>query len=168
MLACQMSRQAEYLSAAQVQAAFIYNFTKYTEWPSQPADADTTHFHLCVVGDNPVTEQLDTAIQGKVAANRTIQIRHIGNEANLSGCEVLYVGNVSRQTEERLLAALSAQPILTLGSLPGFLRGQGMVTFVVEDNRVRFDINTRIAEKVNIRFDSRILALARKRIEAPR
>ncbi len=169
------------LTAEQVEAGFIYNFTKYTEWPTV-AGRDDSRFHLCVAGDGGVVEQLDRAVNGKAVGNRSIVVRHleehasdprpsspgVADSAGVGDCEILYVGRISRQMEERLVSLLPGQVILTIGSTPGFLRGAGMITFVFEDNRVRFDINARLAEKVNIRFDSRILALARNKNEVSR
>ena len=156
------------LTAEQVESGFIYNFTKYVEWPAQTDEVEASHFHICVVGEASIADELDSAIQGKVANNRTILVRRINEIPNIRGCEILYVGNIPRATEEKLLAELSARPVLTVGGAPGFLRGEGMVTFVIEADRVRFDINVRSAERVNIHFDSRILAVARKRTEASR
>lgn len=155
------------LTEDEVEAGFIYNFTKYTEWPLL-ADGDNARFHLCVAGDGGVVEQLDRAVNGKSVANRSIAVRHLDESADVTGCEVLYVGRIARRLEERLLSVLSGQPILTIGSAPGYLRGAGMITFVVEGARVRFDINARMAAKVNIRFDSRMLALARNKNEVSR
>ena len=155
-----VGQSTDQLTAEQVEAGFIYNFTKYTEWPPLPGH-DNTAFHLCVAGDGGVVEQLDKAVNGKAVGNRNIVVRHLDDSVDINDCELLYVGQISRKLDDRLTALLPGQPILTIGSTPGYLRGGGMITFFVEANRVRFDINARLAEKVNIRFDSRILALAR-------
>lgn len=156
------------LTEDEVEAGFIYNFTKYTEWPQATERDDNAHFHLCVVGDGGVVEQLEKSVHGKIVANRNILVRHVGESADITDCEALYVGRISRKIEDRLVSALVGQAILTIGSTPGYLRGTGIVTFVVEADRVRFDINAQLAEKVNIHFDSRILALARNKIGVSR
>lgn len=156
------------LTAEQVQAGFIYNFTRYTEWPEEALEVpDRDHFHICVSGKSAVARQLELYVQNKMAGGRPIQIRRLNDGANVAGCEILYVHNVPNETEDRLLAAIAGKSILTIGSVPGYLRGAGMITFVLEDNRVRFDINLRAAERVNLRFDSRILAVARRINEGP-
>ena len=162
-----LGQSADLLTAEQVEAGFIYNFTKYAEWPILSGN-DNTRFHLCVAGDGGVIEQLDNAVNGKAVGNRNIIVRHLEDTGEITDCEILYVGRVSRRWEDRLVAQVSGQGILTVGSTPGYLRGAGIITFVIEGNRVRFDINARLAEKVNIRFDSRILALARNKNEASR
>ncbi|MGH9524208.1 MAG: YfiR family protein [Terriglobales bacterium] len=151
----------ESLTADQVKAGFIYNFTRYIEWPL-PADTDRTRFHVCTAGEDGVVDQLEVAVQGKVVDNRRIFVIRLRDPDSLATCEVLYVANISRSFEEQLAAAVAGLPVLTVGNKPGFLRGAGMLTFVIEDNRVRFDVDVNLARKVNIRFDSRLLALARR------
>ena len=149
------------LTGDQVKAGFIFNFTRYVEWPSAP-DSDLATFHICTAGRDGVVEQLETVVHGRVVDNRKILVQPLADLADVRDCELLYVGNISRKHEERLTAAVASLPVLTVGSTPGFLRGAGMLTFVVEENRVRFDINIDLANRVNIRFDSRLLALARR------
>jgi hypothetical protein len=152
---------AEYLSADQVKAGFIYNFTRYVEFPSR-AESDVTHFHVCTAGQDGVIDQLEIAVHGKVVDGRSIVVVRLGDSVNVIDCEVLYVGNIRENYEQRLAAAVSGLPVLTVGSRRGFLVSAGMLTFVLEESRVRFDIDLDRAQKLNIHFDSRLLALARR------
>ncbi len=160
-------QSTELLTAEQVEAGFIYNFIKYTEWPLR-TDNDKTRFHICVAGDGGVAGQLDNLVNGKAVGSRNIVVRHLEDSSEITDCRILYVGRVARKLEDRLIPLLSGQAILTVGSTPGYLRGAGIITFVIEGNRVRFDINAKLAERVNIRFDSRILVLARNKNETSR
>jgi len=155
------AQDKESLTADQVKAGFIYNFTRYVEWPS-PGDADPAHLHICAAGADGVIDQLEIAVHGKVVDNRRILVRRLGDAADLNSCELLYVGMISRKEEQQFATAVAGLPVLTVGSKPGFLRGAAMLTFVLEENRVRFDIDLALASKANIRFDSRLLALARR------
>ena len=149
------------LSADQVKAGFIYNFTRYVEFPPR-AEADVTHFHVCTAGQDGVIDQLEIAVHGKVVDNQSIVVVRLGDSVNVGGCEVLYIGNIPGNYEQRLAAAVAGLPVLTVASRRGFLAGAGILTFVLEQNRVRFDIDLDLAQKVNIHFDSRLLALARR------
>lgn len=164
MVCASFAQSADNLTADQVKAGFIYNFSKYVDWPSS-VDPDPYRFHICIAGNDGVAEQLQSAVHGKTTGGRPIGVRRVGEDLNVTGCEILYVGNISKALADRLSSGLAGQPVLTVGSSPAFLRGEGILTFVVEDNRVRFDINLRIAAKVNLHFDSRILALARRTTE---
>ena len=51
--------------------------------------------------------------------------------------------------------------MLTVGEGAEFLRQGGMVAFVVENRRVRFDINLTAAAKSGLRISSKLLNVAR-------
>lgn len=156
--------QAGSLTADQVKAGFIYNFTRYIEWPKHE-DVDPEHFHLCIAGYDAVVDELVSTVHGKATGGRLILVRFIKDDNDVKGCEILYVGDLGRTSAKRLAEAVNDRPILTVGSVPRFLRDQGIITFVIDEGRVRFDINHQLAERLKIRFESRILALARRTAE---
>jgi hypothetical protein len=45
--------------------------------------------------------------------------------------------------------------------MPGFAKSGGMINFVLEDNRVRFEVNVKAAKDADLNISSRLLALAR-------
>jgi hypothetical protein len=52
-------------------------------------------------------------------------------------------------------------PTLTVSDLPDFAQSGGIVNFIVEDERMRFVINTDAADRARLRFSSKLLSLAR-------
>ncbi len=60
----------------------------------------------------------------------------------------------------RTLAGLG-HGVLTVGEGEGFVRDGGMIGFVVENRRVRFDINQTAAEQAALKLSSRLLSVAR-------
>jgi hypothetical protein len=51
--------------------------------------------------------------------------------------------------------------VLTVGESPDFLRQGGIINFVLEDGKVRFEINQDAATQADLRISSRLLRLAR-------
>ena len=51
--------------------------------------------------------------------------------------------------------------VLTVGEAPGFLRAGGIIGFVVENRRVRFDVNQGAAARARLRISSKLLSVAR-------
>ena len=56
---------------------------------------------------------------------------------------------------------------LVVGELEGFVRRGGMISFVVEGDRVRLAVNPSRAEAAGLRLSSRLLSLARLVPPAP-
>jgi hypothetical protein len=52
-------------------------------------------------------------------------------------------------------------PILTIGDAPGFARRGGIINFMLEDNKVRFEVNVEAAKHAVLNISSRLLALAK-------
>jgi len=50
--------------------------------------------------------------------------------------------------------------VLTVGETDGFVGVGGMIGFLLQDNRVRFEINLAAAESARLKIGSRLLMLA--------
>ncbi len=141
----------------EAKAAFIYNFAKFVEWPDE-AFASGDAFIVGVVGDDPFAGVLDRVLRGKVVRDRPLAVRRIARAADVAGCHVIFVGE-GRQLPD-LLQALAARPVLTVGAREEFATQGGMIGFLVEDQRLRFEVNLDAAERANLRISSQLLKLA--------
>jgi len=147
--------EAEY----QVKAAFLLNFTRFVEWPAAAFADDTSPFTICVLGADPFGEALDQVVEGESAANRKLEVRRIQLPPAAKSCQVLFVAR-SEKDVAGIVGGLGPG-ILTIGEGDGFLRGGGMIAFVLEEHHVRFDINHRAAAKASLNLSSRLLGVAR-------
>ncbi len=139
----------------QVKAAYLFNFTKFVEWPAA-ALPDGEPLTICVAGENPFGPTLDATIRGESVNGRPLQARAAQPPA---GCHVVFVPRgVDAAAALRPFRSL---PALTVGESDGFLRRGGMINFVIDDGRVRFEINQEAAERAHVRISSRLLRLAR-------
>jgi hypothetical protein len=59
------------------------------------------------------------------------------------------------------IQAVRGLPILTVGDMPGFAKSGGIINLVLEDNRMRFEVNVKAAKDADLNISSRLLALAR-------
>src|SRR5688572_28523633 len=71
-----------------VKAAFLYNFTKFVQWPSVATDGAKT-FALCIAGMNPFGDVLESTIAGDAAAGRPLLARVVSTST--SGCHILFI-----------------------------------------------------------------------------
>lgn len=142
-----------------VKAAFLLNFARFVDWPP-PRNADHANepLSICILGDDPFGENLDRLASGESVNDRPIAIRRVlrWDEA----CRILFVSKSERDLFRIL--RLVDPGALTVGEDPAFLREGGMIEFVVENRRVRFDLNLKAAERASIRISSRLLTVARR------
>ena len=146
-------------SEYQVKAAFLYNFSKFVEWP--PRD-ETGSVKIGILGDDPFGDYLDQVIHEKTIRNRPIETRHFRAVDNLEVCHILFISDSETKHVPNIVEALAGIPVLTVGEGRGFAEQGGMIGLVLDDGRVRFDINTKAAKASGITVRSQLLDLARR------
>jgi hypothetical protein len=161
LAAAERSRAADDLEY-QVKAAFLYNFAKFVEWPPDAFEGAGDPVTFCVVGADPFGEVLDTVVEGESLAGRRLTVHRTRDLGELRDCHVVFVPRSERGRQERILDFLRNRSVLTVGEADGFLTGGGMIRFVLEQNKVRFDISLEATESSGLKMSSKLLRLARK------
>ena len=152
------SDSSEYL----IKAGFVYNFAKLTEWPAPAFSQPNSPIVIGIVGEaDPFRGTLDEVLRGKQANGRDFVVKHLRWKDDLKGCNILFVSASARPHLADILRTIRGLPILTMGDTPGFAEQGGIINFVLEDNRVRFDIDVQAAKQANLSISSRVLALAK-------
>jgi hypothetical protein len=149
----------------EVKAAFLLNFTRFVQWPGPP---DRDPFRVCVFRSNPFGDALPATFEGETSQNRRVTPVHVTSPADARACHAVFVPRTESHLAEELLQALRGHAVLTVGESSNFLRQGGVVNFVVERERVRFDINAAAADAANLRVSSKLLRLARQVVPAER
>jgi hypothetical protein len=144
-----------------VKAAFLLNFTKFVEWPAASEQSRANEdFLVCVLGESSIATALEGIFKGETAGGRKVAVRRLAKPGEY--CEVLFIPGTERNQAEVLRQA--GPGVLTVGEAPSFLQDGGVIRFVVEDRRVRFDVNRGAAERASLRISSRLLRVARSSI----
>ncbi len=143
-----------------VKAAFLFNFTKFVEWPPAAFADERSPLKICILGDNPFGKTL-RALTNEEVAGRRLNLVHLENLSNLESCHVLFISRSERERLGQVLASLRIAPALTVGDMPGFIDQGGMINFILEGSKVRFDVNQEAAERAGLKISSRLLALAK-------
>jgi hypothetical protein len=144
-----------------VKAAFLYNFAKYVEWPDDVFRTDTSAIVFAVVGDDPFGQTLEDNLTNRTVSGRRIEIRRYLDVSTIGTCHLLFIPARDEGDLKEVLGRLPKAGILTIGEDRGFIEKSGIIGFVVEDNKVRFDINLDAAERARLRISSKLLHLAR-------
>lgn len=157
--ACALAAAAPSDSAteATVKAAFVYNFAKFVEW--QPESAGTAgDVKICMAGVDGELAATVAALEGKSVQSRTVSVRRDVKAGELDGCQVLLVGTGARPIAE---AARGKTGLLTISDARGFAAAGGVIELFTENGKMRFEINTRAAQRAGLRISSQLLKLAR-------
>lgn len=144
-----------------VKAAYIFNLLPFTTWPATAFPAPDAPFNLCVASPNPFGETLRQTFQNERVGSHPIALLQVASPVEVHDCHVLFVGSNADATGALEQTAQNL-PMLTIGESSQFEQRGGLITFVMEQGRVRFDVNQTAAARANLQFSSKILQVARK------
>jgi hypothetical protein len=159
LLLIQSSASAQDVTEPALKAAFIYNFAKFTEWPTDAAPAQEP-FVLCVLGDTAVGDALVQAVKARVLAGHSMSVSIMTPGGPPRKCHLLYVSGVTAGQAAQLVAGLRDVPVLTISDLEGFTELGGIARFFFEHGQLRFSVNLESAERVHLHMSSKLLALS--------
>jgi len=154
------SDSSEYL----IKAGFIYNFAKFVEWPAAAFAQPDSPIVIGILGTDPFGNLIDRIVENKKIGARGFVVKRLkwGTDLkDLKECKILFVGASEKAHLDDLVQIVKSLPILTVGETPGFAERGGVIRFILEDNRVRFEINVEAAHQADLTISSRLLTLAR-------
>jgi hypothetical protein len=153
---------AEDLSPSEyrVKAAFLYNFAKLVDWPTNTFSSADAPLVIGVLGKSPVSEALAGTIKDKKVGLHPVRIRRFERVEDVSDCQVLFVCDSEKGRMAEILAKLQGKSILTVADADGFADSGGMIQLIKQREAVRFEINTNATARANLRVSSRLLQLA--------
>jgi hypothetical protein len=141
----------------QVKAAFLLNFTKFIEWPADSAKPDTP-FTICILADEPIGSALDQIVAGETVNGRPLVVQRIKREP-VKSCQIVFVGKPEKGADELLNSF--GPGVLTVGDGDAMLHDGAIIAFVIDNRRVRFDINLNAAKKADLKISSKLLSVAK-------
>jgi hypothetical protein len=142
-----------------VKATYLYKFAPFVEWPAGRFQSTTDPLVLCVAGSDPVADLVGDAVKEQRVGGHPIEVVRLPRAAPDARCHILYVA-LKGAAASALLEKVEGTPALTVTDAAGDPRETGIVNFVVENNRVRFEIDQRAAAENHLVISSKLLNLA--------
>jgi hypothetical protein len=145
----------------QVKAAFLFNFAKFVEWPVEAFPGVDAPLQICVLGQDPFGHEFEEMIADKTVTGHRIEVIHPSGVPQAKACQVLFVASSEKQQVREILHGLREASVLSVGETPGFAKMGGIINFVLDDGRVRFEINVKAAERAHLKISARLLTVAK-------
>ncbi len=141
-----------------VKAAFLYNFAKLVEWPTNVFASDTAPVVLGVLGKDPFDQALDELAAGRTVQNRPVRVVRFTSVEQITNCQILYISESERRKLDSIFDALRGRPILTVGDMKGF-EARGMITLVRSNSSINLRINLEATRQARLQLSSRLIRL---------
>src|SRR5437879_9388109 len=158
------SVSSEYL----IKAGFIYNFANLVQWPAATFPQPDSPIVIAILGQDHFGTTLDRVLEGKKVNGRPFVFKRLKtvsellkSVAELKDYQILFISSSEMPRLAETIQIVKSIPVLTIGEAPGFAKNGGMINLILEDNRVRFEVNVEAAKEADLNISSRLLALAR-------
>jgi YfiR/HmsC-like len=148
-------------SEPQVKAAFLLNFPKYVDWPSEAFAATNSPIIFAVLYDNEVATELRRMSAGKVINGRPVEFKLLTSEQECDQrLHILFVGPSGQRPVSDVLGRVQKASVLTVGESDDFLDKGGVINFTRRDRNVRVQVNLEAASLARLKISSKLLSVA--------
>ena len=166
----------------QIKAAFLYNFLKFVDWPKETMPDGNEPITLGIIGKDPFGNAFEP-VKDKDVRDKKVVVKRFKSIADLKKlgengkdeldrqieavkkCHLLFVCSSEKEYLKDIVNAVKSRPVLTVGDTEEFLQSGGIISFVMDDQKVRFEVNLTAAEHAKLKIRSQLLRLAKRVIE---
>lgn len=155
----------------------MYNFINFVDWPKEKVEDNDNLITIGIIGKDPFKQAFEP-LKNKQAKGKKVVIKRFISfkESTLSTdqvgairkCHSLFVCRSEKEQLEKIINLVKDYNVLIVGDMPDFLEPGGMINFVIEDKKVRFEINNAIAKQAKLNIRSKLLRLAKRVVEEDR
>lgn len=145
-------------AAARIKAIYIYNFTKYIEWP---ADYKEGNFVIGIYGTNaPLLSELSKMAASKMVGSQKLEIKNLSSPAEAGQCHILYIlGDNSGQLPE-IISKIKGKSTLLVTDKPGMAKQGSGINFSIVENKQKIELNRANIEKYKLKVASTLVEMA--------
>jgi hypothetical protein len=145
----------------QVKAAFLVKFAAFVTWPAEARAAEEKPFTIGILGEDPFGKGFDGAVQRERINHRPVRLRRAGELGELADCQVIFISAGESKRLQTLLQELDSKPVLVVGDEADFAKRGGMIGFVKEGGKVRFEVNRSAAERAGLKLSAKLLQIGK-------
>jgi hypothetical protein len=152
--------------AEEVKAAYLYKFVSFIDWPEAAFAGNAAPLVIGVTGADAVYAELGRLLVGRSAHARALLARRVLPGDPVDGVQMLYVGDLGL-ARSPWVQSLRDRPLLLVTDGPGGLEVGGALSFVLVQDRLRFEASLPAIDRAGLKVSSRLLALAQRVVPAP-
>ena len=141
---------------AHFQALFVYNFTRYIQWPA----SNSQEFVIGVLGKSSIYKELTNVASQKKIGSSTIVVKQYSNPSEIGKCQILIISGEASSQVAQLAAEFQGKNTLIITERPGLSKKGAGICFALEDGKQRFEISKSNLEKNGLLVNNQLLDMA--------
>jgi hypothetical protein len=155
------STQQPQYSEYQVKGAFLVKFAMFVEWPVKSFPDARTPITVGILGEDPFGGDFETALKSEVANGRHFELKRFKKLQELTDCHMIFVCAPESQQLPEILQATRDKAVLIVGDRDRFAHEGGMVNFIKEGGKVRFEVNTSAIDAHGLKMSAKLLQVSK-------
>jgi hypothetical protein len=144
-----------------VKLAFLYNFTKFIEWPPGSYRNPDAPLAICIVGHDPFSADIEGDLRTRIVGSHPVEVLALKPTDTLSVCHMVFIPATDEDQASKIVRNLKGSSILTVGEAEGFAGLGGIINLTVKGNKVHFEVNQLAAQRAGLKISSKLLSLAK-------
>lgn len=146
-----------------VKAAFLYKFAGYVEWPAPAFVGPDEPVVIGVIGADALAHELEQVLAGRRLGTRPLIMQRLSTVDPTTRVHVLFVGrDVDQGQVSAVLTQTRGRPVLTVTESDSGWPAGSVINFIIDNDKVRFQISAPAAENNGLRVGSQLFAVARE------
>ncbi|MEO7598803.1 MAG: YfiR family protein [Opitutus sp.] len=141
----------------EIKAVFLYNFTRFVDWPSHSLETGSAPFVIGILGTDPFGTVLDEVVRGEKSNDRPLVVKRFDRLEAVTNCHVLFVSRSETARLPAILKYLATQSVLSVSDIDGFAEAGGMIALVTANGKVRLKVNLDSARQAHLGISSKLL-----------
>jgi len=145
-------------ASARIKAIYIYNFTKYIEWPDNYKEGN---FVIGVIGSNAaLMGELNHMAASKTVGSQKLEIRSVTNPTEAAQCHIIYILTDNSATLADVISKVKNHSTLIITDKPGMAKQGAGINFAVVENKQKIELNKANIEKYKLKIASTLVDMS--------
>jgi len=138
-------------------SVFIYNFTKYIQWPSSYQSGD---FVIGVFGNSDVIPHLEKMASVKTVGTQKMVVKKFTDVNEINKCHILFIPDQKSGQFDDISSSLNGKPTLVITEKDGLGKKGSSINFIIVGGRYKFELNEEVIANSKLKVSGELAKLA--------
>ena len=137
-------------------ALFMYNFTKYIEWPQAKQSGN---FVIGVCGNASIVPELQEIANKKTVGSQKIEIKEIAASDDPSKLHILYVTADKTEAIDGFINKVKGKGVVIITDKPGLAEAKSGINYIKDGGRLKYEVSHKHLSEEGVKVSSQLAQL---------
>ncbi len=137
-------------------ALFMFNFTKYLEWP---VEKQSGNFIIGIYGNSNILSELSVIAQKRKIGNQTMELRKIYTFQEARNCHILFIPHNRSAHLNEILKEIGKASVVVITEAPGMAEKGSGLNYIITNGNLNFEISKKHLIQQEIKVNPALLTL---------